>query len=81
MRYQSRESGSQNRAPGALPKSWLSKLREAKTSWGETSITADIDTLWADYHDSAGGRTYGTVSAYYVGATYRDMAIEGLPAW
>lgn len=72
-------------APGArfwdpLSRLWY-RIREAKTSWGETSITADIDTLWSDYHENAEGRTYGAASAYYAGATYRDMAIEGLPAW
>lgn len=70
-------------APGArfwddLSRLWY-RIREAKTTWGETTISADIDTLWGDYKDAARGRTYGTMKALYVGANYRDMAIEGLP--
>lgn len=70
-------------APGArfwdsLSRLWF-RIRESKTSWGETSITGDIDTLWGDYKQVAAGRTYGTMKGLYVGATYRDMAIAGLP--
>lgn len=70
-------------APGArfwdsLSRLWF-RIRESKTTWGDTSITCDIDTLWGDYHQAAAGRTYGAMTALYVGATYRDMAIEGLP--
>jgi hypothetical protein len=70
-------------APGARywdqgSRLWF-RVREAKTSWGDTSVSADIDTLWGDYKTAARGRTYGTMKGLYVGGNYRDMAIEGLP--
>lgn len=70
-------------APGARywdedSRLWF-RIRDAKTSWDETSIDADIDTLWGDYKKVAAGRTYGTMKALYVGQNYRDMAIAGLP--
>jgi hypothetical protein len=71
-------------APGARywdqgSRLWF-RVREAKTSWGDTSVSADIDTLWGDYKTAARGRTYGAMKGLYVGGNYRDMAIEGLPA-
>ena len=70
-------------APGARfwdrdSRLWF-RIRDARTSWANTSITGDIDTLWGDYQDSIGATTYGSMKSGYAGATYRDMAIEGLP--
>lgn len=70
-------------APGArfwdrASRLWF-RIRESKTTWGDTTISADIDTLWGDYKGAARGRTYGNMKALYVGEGYRDMAIGGLP--
>lgn len=72
-------------APGARfwdrrSRLWF-RIRDATTAWDSTAISADIDTTWGDYKVSAGARTYGQIKATYpAGATYRDVAIGGLPA-
>jgi hypothetical protein len=57
------------------------RVRDATTTWVQTTISADSDVTWADHVGSCPGKTYGDLSSKFSGSTYRDVTIGGLPKW